>query len=42
VGDASVSLVIGSALVVEIAQDRSGASAAPRRRAFCDVPHPEL
>jgi len=36
-------LVIGSLLVVEIAQDRSGAPAALRRRAFCDVAaRPEL
>jgi hypothetical protein len=37
VGVASVCLVIGSLLVVEIAQDRSGASTALPRRAFCGV-----
>jgi hypothetical protein len=34
VGVASLCLVIGSLLIVEIAQDRGGAPAALRRRAF--------
>jgi excisionase family DNA binding protein len=37
VGVASVGLVVGPLLVVEIAQDRSGAPAAFPRRAFCGV-----
>jgi hypothetical protein len=37
VGVSSIYLVIGSLLVIEIAQDRGGAPAALRRRAFRDV-----